>query len=353
MAHALYEDVALERNDAIAHSFSLQGLEIAGIPVFSSPIAWRGNEKAGGMFMPSNIAEAQRMLDVFTSVGARSFVVTKLTVDQQIIWGKPYSAVELREKLPAMVRTAAEQKAYALPGGKLVSAGENLIVRPSGPDVIFVQLDDLGTDQLERVRPASCIIVNTSPGNFQAWIAVSGVGKSESKEFVRRVRKAVGDVDKSASGAVRVAGTSNFKVKYWPNYPTVTITHAMPGRLMTAEELRQMGLLADAEPASTPISPPRVSRDYDRPWPSYQITLSRTRPKRDGTGPDRSVADYSWCLIALTGQKSIEDTIAKLMEVSENAKQRAARGDEGYARITVENAAATVACNYGKNRSGI
>ena len=36
------------------------------------------------------------------------------------------------------------------------------------------------------------------------------------------------------------------------------------------------------------------------------------------------------------GGKSIDDTIAKLMEVSENARERAARGVEGYARITVE-----------------
>ena len=54
---------------------------------------------------------------------------------------------------------------------------------------------------------------------------------------------------------------------------------------------------------------------------------------------------------SVTGGKSIEDTIIKLMEVSENAQQRAARGDEGYARVTVENAAAAVARNWGRNRA--
>jgi hypothetical protein len=47
-------------------------------------------------------------------------------------------------------------------------------------------------------------------------MSVSGVPKTESKEFIRRVRKAVGDVDKSASGAVRVAGSFNWKLKYAP-----------------------------------------------------------------------------------------------------------------------------------------
>jgi hypothetical protein len=39
------------------------------------------------------------------------------------------------------------------------------------------------------------------------------------------------------------------------------------------------------------------------------------------------------------------------MEVSENARQRAARGNAGYARITVENVAAAVARNWGRNRA--
>ena len=56
-------------------------------------------------------------------------------------------------------------------------------------------------------------------------------------------------------------------------------------------------------------------------------------------------------MTAISGQKSIEDTISKLLEVSENARERAACGDEGYARITVENAAAVVARNYGKSRA--
>jgi hypothetical protein len=65
------------------------------------------------------------------------------------------------------------------------------------------------------------------------------------------------------------------------------------GRVMTAEQLHGMGLLAEPEPIKAHITPARVSpANYDRPWPSYQITLSRTRPKRNGTGPDRSVADF-------------------------------------------------------------
>jgi hypothetical protein len=56
-------------------------------------------------------------------------------------------------------------------------------------------------------------------------------------------------------------------------------------------------------------------------------------------------------LIALTGGREIKGTVAKLLEVSERARERVARGDEGYARVKVENTAATVARNYGRSRA--
>jgi hypothetical protein len=300
--------------------------------------------------MPLRIEEARRMIDAFTSVGAREFFVTKLDINQRLKWGKLYLTAELKNLLPAMIRTATERKPVTLENGDKVTAGENLIVRPTGPEVSFVQLDDLSADQLERVRPAAFLTLSTSPGNHQAWIAVSGV-KHQFKEFMRRVRKAVGGNDKSASHATRVAGTENFKPKYAPDYPVVSIVHAAPGLVMTPEKLEEMGLVARPEAVSDLAGRAErmvSSRTNDAQWPSYEIALSRTRPRKDGSGPDRSLADFNWSMIALTGGKSIEDTIAKLLEVSPRAQERATRGDEGYARITVENASAAVARNHGK-----
>ena len=140
-------------------------------------------------------------------------------------------------------------------GGE-AKAGENVIIRPMSSDKAFVQLDDLKThEQLDRVRPAAFVIHETSPGNHQAWIAVSGVtsGKEEFKEFTRRVRRAVGSNDKSASHATRLAGTENWKVKYLPNPPTVRILEAHPGRIMTASQLDALGLLAAPEPVQSSV----------------------------------------------------------------------------------------------------
>jgi hypothetical protein len=351
MAHALYEDVAPEHNRESAHASLLPEGELPGIPPFSVPSAGRGTEK-GGVPMQSDIKEAERMIDLFTSVGARSFVVTKTDVDQRVIWGKPYSVAELRPKLPAMVRTAADRKPYYTSEGKVVSAGENLIVRPTGPDVAFVQLDDLNVEQLERVRPAAFLMHETSPGNHQAWLAVSDVPNSGEpfKAFMRRVRKAVGGNDKSASHATRLGGTENFKEKFFPDYPVVKIIHAVPGRVMTQEQLQQMNLLAEPEPAQEWIPPIRHAvAAHGRTWPDYGRCLAGAPPGRSGKGPDRSLADYTFCKFAAQRGFTVEEIAAELPNVSEKARERIANRDPGYVTKTAENGAKAAA--HGRQRS--
>lgn len=286
------------------------------------------------------------MLDAFTSVGAQSFVVTKTDLMQEVKWGKTYSAKELREKLPAMVRTATIRRPFSIPGGETVPAGENLILRPRGDGVAFVQLDDLKAEQLDRIRPAVFIIHATSPGSYQGWIAVSGVpeGKEQFKEFMRRVRKAVGGNDKSASHATRVAGTENFKPKYAPNFPTVAIVETHPGRVMTPEQLEGQGLLAPPEPVpAVPLKYTQRSESTSgrpRQWPSYEMSLAGAPPNKDGSGPSRSHADFWYSYLALQRGWKSEDVEAKLLEVSERARERERSGDTGYVGVTVTNAAA-------------
>jgi hypothetical protein len=52
--------------------------------------------------------------------------------------------------------------------------------------------------------------------------------------------------DTTATGATRVAGSINFKDKYAPYFPRVTIHTAYPGRLADADELDRLGLVAGA-----------------------------------------------------------------------------------------------------------
>ena len=242
-------------------------------------------------------------------------------------------------------------------------AGENVIIRPTGPGVAFVQLDDLKTpEQLERVRPAALIIHATSPGNYQAWIAVSGVSedKEQFKEFTRRVRRAVGGNDKSASHATRLAGTENFKVKYGPDFPTVQILEAHPGRIVSKEQLEAMGLVAAPEPRSVTVAVSQKTQSSagqhrdraSKVWPDYARSLAGAPRGREGNGPDLSMADFIWCMTAIDWGWSIEDTAAKLPEVSEKARERVQLRDEGYPLITAQNAAAAVERNDRKRGRG-
>jgi hypothetical protein len=87
---------------------------------------------------------------------------------------------------------------------------QNVIVRPNGADAVLVQLDDLKTAAAPaKVKPVAFLALHTSPGNHQAWIAVSDPGDAD---FARRLKKGAG-ADPTASGATRVAGSVNFKDK--------------------------------------------------------------------------------------------------------------------------------------------
>jgi hypothetical protein len=273
-----------------------------------------------------DINQALRMLDTFASVGARRFDMTFLNMDGEKRGFRPQqSLMQVRNSLPML-----------MPG--LTERQNSLVVRPSSDDVQFIQLDDLNSSMLEHgLKNVPFLTLETSPGNHQAWVAVSGHrSMEEQKELARRLRKGVG-ADLSASGATRLAGTVNYKAKYAPAFPTVTLLSAFPGRLSTPEKLQQLGLLAESEPVK--ISPFRVSHPGSgRSWPDYARCVASAPPNHSKDGPDISRADFTWALMALRRGQSVEDTASRLAELSSKARENG----EGYALRTAQNAAAAV-----------
>ena len=87
----------------------------------------------------------------------------------------------------------------------------------------------------------------------------------------------------------------------------------------------------------------------DRQWPSYEKALAGAPLSSDG--PDRSRADFWWSYLALQRGWSAEDTEAKLIEVSEKARERVRGGDAGYVHVTVTNAAAWLERSRQKSRA--
>jgi len=287
------------------------------------------------------------MLDAFSSVGADRFYVTKTDILKRKTRAWPTSPERLREVLPAVLRAAAVRKPHEVGEGRVVRAGENVIVRPMSRTTAFIQLDDLSAEMVGRIRPIAFLTLATSPGNHQAWLALSGMKghlpPDEIKDFVRRVKKGIGD--KSASGAVRLAGTENFKVKYHPDFPRVTIVDAAPGRFVTRQQLDALGLVSAPEAPKPPLAPFRASAGRrSHVWPDYQQCLDRAPPARHHEGPDRSMADFVWCMIAIDKGFAVEAAAERLMEESSKAREKG----RDYALQTARNARVEVE----KNRAG-
>jgi hypothetical protein len=268
-----------------------------------------------------SLDEANRMLDTFASVGARHFDVTFLDIDGgKRGFRKEQSVMQIRNSLPKL-----------LPG--LTERRNSIVVRPHAEKVTLVQLDDLDAAALERLQAVAFLTLCTSPGNHQAWVAVSGA--QDAKDIARRLRKGTG-ADLSASGATRVAGTVNYKKKYEPEFPEVSVTSAVPGRVVTPGQLEQMGLLAAPEPARA--IPLRVSHSRDRSWPDYERCVANAPQNHAKTGPDISRADFFYAMLCAQRNWGIDDITSRLMEFSSKARENG----EQYARLTAENA--TAAC---------
>ena len=264
------------------------------------------------------------MLDTFASVGAARFDVTWTTCAGEKEWFRSsVSLADLARRLPAMLDNAAARQ-------------RNVIVRPHGPTVTFIQLDDLKAANLARVAPAVFLLLETSPGNFQAWVAMQG---AEDKDFARRLRKGTG-ADPTASGATRVAGSLNFNDKYAPTFPRVAIHQANPGRLTTKAELERLGLVTEPEAAPSPRVPPARARPGpgNRKWPSYARCVDGAPLNSEETGPDISRADFVFCMTAIDWGWSADETAARLMEESAKAQG----SGKPYADLTARNAAEAV-----------
>ena len=273
------------------------------------------------------VEQACQMLDIFAGLDIRTFDLTRTDLDGH---KRSYRAAQnldvLRRWMPSLMNSAMQWR-------------HNLIVRPQGGTVELVQLDDLRGTMLERVRRAAFLILTTSAGNHQAWVAVRECGP----DFARRLRQGSG-ADPSASGATRVAGSVNFKRQYAPAFPTVQILEATPRRIVTRGELEAAGLVATPDP----IPPVRRPNWGAKAWPSYERCLQNAPPAHGSDRPDVSRADFTFCLLAIDWGWSIEETCEHLLKKSSQARENG----EAYARLTAQRAAAAVDRRSSRSKTG-
>ncbi|MEM7147207.1 MAG: DNA-primase RepB domain-containing protein [Verrucomicrobiota bacterium] len=269
------------------------------------------------------LAEAKRMVDAFTRVGADRFDLTHTHLSgERRGFRRSQTPAQIHTSLPYLLDSAPRRQ-------------NNIILRPHSSSARLIQLDDLSADVMETVKPLSFLTLATSPGSYQAWIAV----EDADADFVRRLRKGTG-ADISASGAVRLAGSHNFKPKYAPTFPVVTIEQAQPGQITTKAQLEALSIVAAPEKSKRPPPASRVRFEVSGPrsWPSYERCLQGAPMNQSGDKPDISRADFTFAMTAIDWGFSIEDTAARLLTLSAKAKQNG----ESYALTTAENAAQAV-----------
>jgi len=271
------------------------------------------------------VEEACRMLHVFASVGACRFDLTRKDLAGNQCYRAGLSLDALCGWMPSLIERARERK-------------QNLIVRPNRDLAELVQLDDLCESKLEPVREAAFLVLRTSPGNHQAWVAVRPSGE----DLARRLRRGSG-ADPCASGATRVAGSMNYKPEYAPNFPTVQIRDAKLQWIVSEPELEAAGLLAARETRARMDTVRAAPSGPARAWPSYERCVRDAPLTQRGDRPDISRADFTFCLMAIDWGWSIEQTRQLLLEKSSKAQEN---GDR-YAQRTAERAAAAVARRSG------
>jgi DNA primase RepB-like protein len=129
-----------------------------GVQSIQERETWRGVMAADDA--TAGYSEARWMLDIYASVSADAvdLTITDSTGDKEQ-FRRNVSLAELARMLPALLDDAGRRR-------------RNVIVRPHGPGITFLQLDDLDAEKLARLRPAMYLALKTSPGNHQAWLAI-------------------------------------------------------------------------------------------------------------------------------------------------------------------------------------
>lgn len=115
-------------------------------------------------------AEAKEMLSLFASVGARhSDVTLKNERTNKTTFDRGRTVNGLSNSLPSLLSRSEREQI-------------DIIIRPLSRTPL-IQFDDLSQKSIEKIREFSFAIIETSRGNFQAWLAVTDVGEDTARSL--------------------------------------------------------------------------------------------------------------------------------------------------------------------------
>ncbi len=282
---------------------------------------------------PTARADAAAMLDAFESIGIDRVHVLLRDADEK---AKPRGWFESQTKAQTLFhleRAERDQLRLEIRWPKLVGG------------VAVIQLDDITASTVRSVKSISLCVIETSLENFQAFVAVGGVGSEAQRDSLRRRMILGARADKGANGSAKLAGSLNVKEnRRRPDgtFPRVGLVAVNPGSLVGIDELELAGLPDDPRPPPPPMMvrepPPRRALRGAKREPSYQISLNCAPPRADRSGQDRSVADFIHAGTCLKKYGfSIQETEDIIRRFSDHAREKES-DPATYIRNTVRNA---------------
>ena len=215
--------------------------------------------------------------------------------------------------------------------------GSNINVRPTGNHLTL--LDDLTQPQIYNLQNEGfepCVVVETSPANFQAWLDHGRELDREEATLAARLLAERFGSDPGAAGrrhAGRLAGFTNRKpTRQLANglFPYVRLHEAQPKtfeqRQTFAGELRAK--------LDRPKPVPVALKHITTPRTLYPITRFHEDPRYGG---DLSRADYAYAIYAHTHGVSDAEIEAAILQ-RDMAKKGNALAQQRYARYTLRRA---------------
>jgi hypothetical protein len=289
---------------------------------------------------------AKKLVEAFVSVGVVEFKTVFISCidlkgDYRCVGAEDVTAEQLRARIPTYIRRSERQT-------------QSVSLRPKNPELrqdhaacsngALIQVDDCSPEVLARLAPYSFVTVETSPGNYQAWIALPK-GTTEGARISIRERLLRKLKDTGANGgaynSVRLAGSLNAKEKYRDaqgHLPRVKVVDYSPSLMVAPQLLEAAGLLAAPLPARvTPIATYSNS-NLPASEADYHYYLARSG-KSDSDKPDRSNADICYAIRMLKMGWPRHHIAARINELSSKARGRR----DNYAQNTTDAAARILA----------
>jgi hypothetical protein len=219
------------------------------------------------------------------------------------------------------------------------SQGRNIYIRPKGEHHLSM-VDDLTADAIKQMKTEGftpTLVVETSPGNFQAWLNHGQVLPQRPSTLAARALAEKFGGDKGAADwrhFGRIAGFTNRKPKYQsPNgaYPFVRIMESRPNHAYASSA----DLLTDVLRVTSSLEvPARATASANSMGRLLTIDDFRCNPKYGGDG---NRIDLAYSIYALAHGQS-ERAIEAAIYSRDLSKKGSASHQASYASRTISKA---------------